>query len=338
VDPPPSSPYTICVNGTFTNVVGTCQKDPGYCYGSPQHVPGTYGWDCVNAPQGSVCKARCQVGPFGNVTGTYISICSLGSYSTPSGTCRTTISGCTSGPPSPGDLAAEDWPSYCAGVADGETCETPCMAGYEGTIITQCIGGNRWSTTLGVCRSTSIPWKCFTLPPNPPTGSKAYNWPALAKPVYQGGIITAECVKGYLGMLVRTCLGNSNWSNTTGRCYKRPTSCFGPPAFSAGPNATSWIATAAKETLDGGHVTADCPPYSSGEVVAFCKRGQWVGPYGGCFKDSSRCWDPPPNYSGPGAYNFNKVMRATPHGEYVDVSCHSGYVGSVRATCLMGKW
>jgi hypothetical protein len=270
-----------------------------------------------------------------------ISICSFGNYSIPSGTCRVARSGCSSGPPvSPGFTATEDWPSWCAGARDGDTCETPCMEGYEGTIITQCIGDNRWSSSLGMCRSTSIPWKCFTLPPNPPTGSNAYNWPALTTPVYQGGIITASCVKGYIGTLVTTCLGNGIWSNTTGRCYKRPTSCFGPPTFSAGPNAEAWTVIQDEETLDGGSVTVSCSPSNLyiGGVMAICTRGQWLGPYGSCLQDSSRCWNPPPNYLGPGANHFQISSMPYPHGGVVEASCLHDYVGSVQATCLMGHW
>lgn len=337
---PPSTPYTICVNGTFTDVVGSCQEDPGYCKGSPRNVTGTYGWDCVNAPQNSVCKARCLPGASGKLVGNIISICSLGAYSIPSGTCRIGRTGCSSVPPfSPGSLA-QDWPAGCAGLADGGTCETPCIEGYDGSLVTQCLGDNRWSTTLGMCRSTSIPWKCFTLPPNPPTGSNAYNWPALATPVYQGGIITASCVKGYIGKLVRTCLGNSVWSNATGSCYKQPTSCFGPPAFSAGPNAESWAIDAGEETLDGGFATVACSPSNLyiGEVMAICTRGQWLGPYGSCLQDSSRCWTPPPNYSGPGAEDFAVSNMSYPHGTAVEALCLSGYVGYVQAICLMGQW
>jgi len=267
-----------------------------------------------------------------------------------SGGCRVGSSvtlGCTSGPATNPGPYSQDWPDSCNGISNGTTCETSCIPGYEGALVTQCRGNNSWSAPLGSCKK--VTWKCYTLPANPPAGN-AYNWPALSNPVYMGGIITAQCAKGYVGTVVAMCLGSNRWSTVKGSCYKNPTSCFGPPPFAAGSNNGGWDIPADQEIPDGSYTQASCSllRYYVGVVVAYCNRGNWLGPYGSCIPDPTMCRTAPPNPIVPGGKSLVGSERYTPviqdeaypHATVIENGCQSsdGYVGWAQVVCINGQW
>lgn len=116
-----------------------------------------------------------------NIVGAYFSICSAGKYLAPTspGGCRTRKAvGCTSPPTSDLGPTANNWPDWCAGAEDGDTCWASCVnAGYdeyEGGFVAVCMGDNVWSAPVGSCKRSAF--KCYRGPPNPPLPNNTYDW------------------------------------------------------------------------------------------------------------------------------------------------------------------
>jgi hypothetical protein len=333
-------------------VEGRCLADITYCPGSPAETgnESIYGWDCTNAREGKICRARCKPGPKGDLVGTLISVCQAGVYTSASGSCHIATSACTSGPTADPGPYGQEWPSWCTNTPDGSPCTSSCISStYEGDLVTLCQGANNWSAVLGSCKK--VDWKCYTLPTTSQLADSP--WPISALPVNLGATIRASCASNngfrYEGTMTATCLGNNRWSAVKGGCYKPPTSCYGPPAFSPGPNTSGWRLKPHTQTYHGIMAGAKCLLQQSSashfsEVVALCKRGNWSGPFGSCVKSPNVCWTSPPRYSGgPGTAisGFPSHISRTgfSHGHVFEATCTDrGYVGRVRATCLYGQW
>lgn len=146
----------------------------------------------------------------------------------------------------------------------GDIIEAVCAEGWQGRLISTCLGNNTWSPTAGTCYKS--PTSCFG-PPKTSPGPFTTGWPAYPTTAEfrDGDEIEANCQSSdYVGGYMAIC-NRGVWSAPYGNC-SRDLSVCGTPTSNTGVYAQDW------PTLDY-DVT-----YSHGETVSVdCVPGGWWG-------------------------------------------------------------